>query len=142
MERIEDVLNQMSKPELDELQHEEILARTIVKGQAEARISFWWISIPIYFFLAFLMKSYYTPNLSVPDALHEPFRTHPVIILLVFWWLPATLILICLLNARNAYFLFGNSRKPAFLRIISGEIIVILVSLIVLAISFYETFIY
>ena len=69
MEKFEDILNQMSKPDVGELRHEEMLAKGITKVMARSRVSLWWVSIPVYLIVAFVIKSFFTPDLSVTSAL-------------------------------------------------------------------------
>jgi len=133
-------LNEMTKPEIGELKHEDMLAKGITKIKDKSTVSLWWVSIPVYLVAAFVMKSFYTPHLSIASAFHEMFGIKSYIGVLLFLVLPIILIIINLINAKQLFFLYGNSKRTAFLKMIYIETLMIILSLIVLLIYFYETF--
>jgi len=140
MEKFEDILDQISKPEVSGLKHEDMLAKSITKVKDKSAVSLWWLSIPVYMVAAFTMKSFYTPHLSIASALHELFDRKGYLAVLLFLILPIILIIINVINARQLFFLYGNRKRTAFLKLIYTEILIIFLSLVVLLIYFYETF--
>ncbi len=140
MEKFEEILNDMSKPEIGGLKHEDMLAKGITRIKDTSTVSLWWVSIPVYLATAFAMKSFYTPHLSMAAAFHEMFGIKSYTGVPLFLVLPIILIIINLVNTRQLFFLYGNSKRLAFLKLIYTEILIIIVSLVVLLIYFYEIF--
>ena len=130
----------MSKPEIGELKHADMLAKGITKIKDKSTVSLWWVSIPVYLVAAFLMKSFYTPHLSIASAFHEMFGIKSYIGVLLFLVLPIILIIINLINTKQLFFLYGNSKRTTFFKLIYTEILIIILSLTVILIYFYETF--
>lgn len=140
MEHFEDLLSQMSKPEIGELKHADALAKAIVKVKDKSAVSLWWLSIPFYLVAAFVMKSIYSPGLSVTSAFHELFNMKGYMADLFFFILPMLLIIINVINIKQLHFLYGARKKLSFVKIIFTEAFIILLSAITLIFYFYETF--
>ena len=140
MEKFEDILNQMSKPEPGELKHADVLSKAIVKAKDRSAVGFWWLSIPVYLIAAFIMKSIYTPNFSIASAFHELFTMNGYMAVLLFLVLPVLLIIINLINIKQLYFLYGNNQRQSFAKLVFTEVLIIILSLIALVIYFYETY--
>ncbi len=140
MKTFEDELNQMSKPEVGYLRHENLLAKSISRVQDKSRVSLWWISIPVYMLSAFIMKGFYTHNFSIASSLHEIFSMNGYLRGLVFFALPAILIVANLTSIRQLMFLYGSSEKTALYKLIYSEALVVFLSLIVMLVFVYEWF--
>ena len=62
MDDFEKILEQMSKPEIKHLQHEELLSKIISNAKEYSVLSFWWMSIPVYVIALFIMKTFFMPK--------------------------------------------------------------------------------
>lgn len=134
MEKFEESLSRMTKPEVKELMHEEALAKGIASVRDKSTVSLWWLSIPVYLIAAFIMKSLYTPGLSIDSAFQELFESQSYLSALLFLVLPILLVVINFINAKQLLFLYGQSDGMGRLKLVLVEVIVIAVSLIVLII--------
>ena len=140
MGKFEDILDQMSKPEISDLKHADAMGKAIVKVKDKSAVSLWGLSIPFYLLAAFVMKSIYTPGLSVVSAFHELFEMKGHVAVLIFLVLPVLLIVINIINIRQLFFLYGDKRKPSFSKLVFAEMFIIFLSVIALIIYFYETY--
>ncbi len=135
-EKFADVLSNMTKPEVNELKHEDDLSKVIMKAKARSAVSFWWLCIPLYIIAALIMKSYYAPNGSLIKILHEFTDSKGYTTILLFFILPVLLIVINLLTIKQLYFLYSGLTKAGFLKTIAVPILIIFLSLLVLLIYF------
>ena len=62
MDEFEEKLLKMTKPEVDKLKHESMLAQEIIKAKEKSVLSLWWISLPLYVVAMFLMKALFDPE--------------------------------------------------------------------------------
>ncbi len=58
MKNFEDKLFHMTKPEVSQLKHQDMLANAITKAKDKSVLSWWWLSIPLYLITTLLMKSF------------------------------------------------------------------------------------
>lgn len=136
MERFEDLLSNMSKPEVSELKHASLLAKAITNAKDKTVVSFWWLLIPLYVLAALAMKSIYMPNNSFLDNLHALSSKDSYTSLLLFFVLPILLIIINTLTIRKIYFLSGKPNLSGFIKHVYTQIIFIITSLLLLIIYF------
>ncbi len=132
----EDILENMTKPEIRELKHEAALSKIIMKAKNRSVVSFWWLCIPLYIIVALIMKTYFTPNVSLTSTLHEFTKSRSHAAILLFLVLPLLLIVINLLSIKQLFFLYNTLVKEEFLKKIATQILIILFSLFVLFIYF------
>ena len=133
-DHFEDILKNITKPEVPELKHEDMLSQMIMKVKDKSVVSFWWLCIPLYIIAAFLMKSSYYPKTTFTSILHEFTNTKNYISVLIFFVLPVLLIVINLITIKQLSFLFSGLTKTEFLKTIVTQIVIILFSLFVLSI--------
>src|SRR5215469_13956062 len=93
-ENFEDILKNMEKPGVPELKHATMLPGMIAKVKDRSVVSLWWLFIPLYVIAALLMKSFYVPDTSLTSLLHEFSREKTYTSVLLFYVLPAFLIVI------------------------------------------------
>jgi hypothetical protein len=98
MQDFEKKLIQMTKPEVNDLKHEEILSEALSKAKDKSVVSWWWISIPLYIIAVLLMKSMYIPHSTFISNLHELTNNEKALTVLFFLILPIVFILINILS--------------------------------------------
>ena len=135
-QNFEDILTQMTKPEVPEMKHEETLANLIIKTKSRAAVSFWWLCIPLYVITALVMKSFYVPGITFISVLHELTSTKSYTGILLFIVLPVVLITANFLSIWQLFFLYSSLTKKGFVKTIARELIIIIISLLLLIIYF------
>lgn len=134
MEKFEEILLQMSKPEVSQLKHQGILSNTITKAKDNSVLSSWWLSIPLYILATLLMKKFFTPSTTLMSNLHDLTTKEKYFSVLFFAVLPIVLIVLNFISIRNIYFLSGSPKTAAFVRIVWLNALIIIVSIIILII--------
>lgn len=135
---MEQMLNQMSIPSVEELKHEDILAKHIILRNHKSTISLWWLSVPVYTFAAFLMKSFYYKNTSVISMVRELLDRKSYVGPIVFGILPFLLLIINILSIRQSYYLYGSFKRGAFIQTILSELVFIILSALILLVYGYQ----
>jgi hypothetical protein len=136
-ENFEDILKNMEKPGVQNLKHEAMLPGMIAKTKSRSVVSLWWLLIPLYVIACLLMKSFYVPNTSLTSLLHEFSNEKTYASVLLFYILPALLIIINIISIKQLYFLYGSLTKAGFLKMIWSQLFIIIVSLLVLLIALH-----
>jgi hypothetical protein len=134
MENFEDKLSQITKPEVSQLKHQDMLANDIIKAKDKSVLSWWWLSIPLYIIAALLMKSAFMPHTTLIFNLHDLTSRDKYSSLLFFLVLPLIFIAINLISIRKIYFLSGSPKTISFLKTIWLNILMIVCSILILII--------
>jgi hypothetical protein len=133
-QNFEEKLKQITKPEIDQLKHQDMLADAITKLKDKSVVSWWWLVIPLYIILTLLMKSIYMPHTTLISNIHEFISRQKFTSALFLLILPVVFILIGSLNIRKIYFLSGNPKSMNFLKTVWLDILMILFSILFLII--------
>lgn len=131
-QNFEEKLKQMTKPEIDQLKHQDMLADAITKLKDNSVVSWWWLVIPLYIITTLLMKSIYMPHTTLISNIHEFTSRQKFISALFLLILPVVFILMGTLNIRKIYFLSGNPKSMNFLKTAWLDILMILFSILIL----------
>ena len=134
MKNFETELLQMSKPEISELQHQDMLENAIVKAKDKSVLSWWWLSIPIYVLAALLMKSFFMPSETLLSGLHNLTGKAKYSSVLFFLIVPIFFIIINSISIKKIYFLSGNPKSLKFLQAVWFNLLVIITSIIIVLI--------
>lgn len=134
MENFEDKLTRMTKPEVTQLKHQNMLANSISKAKDGSVLSLWWLSIPLYIIAVLLMKTVFMPHTTLFSNLHDLTEKNKYSSLLVFLLLPLIFITINIISIRKTYFLLGSAWTVNFFKAVWANILVIICSIIVLII--------
>ena len=134
MEDFEEKLMKISKPEISQLKHQDLLAKEIIEAKDKSVLSWWWLSIPLYVLLAFLMKTLYMPNTTLLSNIHDFSENQYLLSILLFLFLPIIFIFINVLSIRKIHFLSGSPRTVGFLKAVWLNIIIIAASILILII--------
>jgi magnesium-transporting ATPase (P-type) len=133
-QNFEEKLKQMTKPEINQLKHQDMLADAITKAKDKSVVSWWWLIIPLYVISTLLMKTFFIPDTTLISNIHEftsRQRFTSTIFLLI---LPIIFILVSFFNIRKIYFLSGNSKSVNLLKRVWLDILTILFSTLILII--------
>jgi hypothetical protein len=133
-ENFEKKLEKMTKPEISQLKHEDILAHAIINAKDKSVVSWWWLSVPLFIIMMLLMKSFYTPGTSLISNIHELAGKEKYISLIFFLISPIVLIVVNLLSIRRIYYLSGNPKPANFLESVWFNVLIILLSFLILII--------
>lgn len=134
MKNFEEILINMSKPEISQLKHQDMLAKAIINAKGKSVVSFWWLCIPLYLMAAFAMKSIYFPQTPLISTFRELTDQKGYMAVLLFVVLPVILIIINLLTIRQLFFLYGNTKVTRFIKTVLAQILIIILSLLILII--------
>jgi hypothetical protein len=136
MENFEEKLIKMTKPEISQLKHQDMLEKAIINARDKSVVSLWWLCIPIYLVAALIMKSIYIPKISFISTFHELIDNQGYMAVLLFIVLPAILIIINLLTIRQLFYLYGNTKAFVFIKTVKAQVLIIILSLLILIIYF------
>ncbi len=134
IENFEKKLSQMTKPEVNHLKHQDMLANAIVNAKDKSVISWWWLSIPLYLLAALLMKSFFMPQATWLSNIHELINKERYSSVLFFLVLPILFIIINFISIRKIYFLSGSPKPINFLRAVWHNVLMIIFSILILII--------
>lgn len=137
MANFEDTLTQMTKPEVPELKHKNILANAIIRTKSKSAVSWWWISVPLYVICAFVMKSLYMPHATLASNLKALASKDKYAAFLFFLTVPLVLIVVNVFSIKEIYFLSGSPRTIRFFKTISGNVSLIVLSVIIIIIFLF-----
>jgi hypothetical protein len=133
-QNFEEKLKQMTKPEINQLKHQDMLADAITKAKDKSVVSWWWLIIPLYVISTLLMKTFFMPGTTLISNIHEftsRQRFTSTIFLLI---LPIIFTLVSFLNIRKVYSLSGSPKSVNFLKTVWLDILTILFSILILII--------
>jgi hypothetical protein len=136
MKNFEEKLIEMTKPEVSQLKHQDMLENAITKAKDKSVISLWWLSIPFYLLAALIMKSRYVPHSSFISSFHELTESKGYLTIILFLATPVILIIVNTLSLRKLFHLYGNTKATWFIRTVITPILIIFLSLLILIIYF------
>jgi len=125
-------LFQMTKPEVDQLKHQDMLADAIANSKDKTALSLWWLIIPLYTFMMFLMKSLFMPSATLSSSIHDLIAKQRLVAYLFFLISPLIFIIINIISIRKVYILSGSPKSINFLKIVWLNVLIIIFSFIVL----------
>jgi hypothetical protein len=127
-------LGKMTKPEIQQLKHDEMLANAIINAKDKSVVSWWWLSIPVFTILMLLMKSVYMPGTILITNIHELAGREKYMSLIVFLISPIVLIIVNVFSIRKIYFLSGSPKSLNFLQTVWSNIMNIFLSVLIILI--------
>ncbi len=92
-QNFEEKLLKMTKPEVNQLKHQDMLANAITNAKDKSVVSWWWLSIPLFIIAMLTMKSVYMPHTTLISNIHELKRQQPVTSVIFFLIVPVFLII-------------------------------------------------
>jgi hypothetical protein len=133
-EVFEEKLIKMTKPEINKLKHEDILAKAIANAKDKTVLSWWWLIIPLYIISMLLMKSLFMPNETLGTGIRDLTAKQEFVAYTFFLILPIILIIINVISIRKIYYLSGNPESFILLRAVWPNFFMILLSILILVI--------
>jgi len=126
MQKFEEKLIQMTKPDVLHLKHEDMLANAITKAKDKSVVSLWWLIIPLYIVAALTMKTIFMPRTTLLSNLHELTSNES--------YTSVVFIIINVKSMRNIYFLSGNPKMITFLKETWYHVLILILSVLILII--------
>ncbi len=108
MDKFEKKLQEISKPEIQELKHQQIIMERILAQNRKTALTWWWAFIPLYVMAAFIMKSWYIPAGGTLTYIKEFISGNPSLSFILFGGLPFLAMLVNMLGVKNIYFYSGS----------------------------------
>ena len=136
-ENFEKKLTDMTKPEIPDLKHEDMLAGAIINAKDKSVVGWWWLSVPAFVILMLMMKSVFMPGTTLISNMHEMESTQKYVSIIFFLISPLILIMINALTIKKIYFLSGSPKSVNFLGTIWYNVLVIILSLLILIIYLF-----
>jgi hypothetical protein len=133
-ENFEKKLENMTKPEIRALKHEDMLAGAIINAKDKSIVGWWWLSVPAFVILMLMMKSVFMPGTTLISNMHEMESTQKYVSIIFFLISPLILIMINALTIKKIYFLSGSPKSIRFLGTIWYNVLIIIFSLLILII--------
>ena len=134
MKNFEKKLIQMTKPEVSQLKHQEMLANAITKAKDKSVVSWWWLCIPLYIIATLLMKTFFMPGATLISNIYELTGREKYSSVLFFLILPIVFIIINFTSIRKIYLLSGSPKTISFIRAIWFNALIIILSILILII--------
>ena len=127
-------LAEMTKPEIKQLKHEEMLVNAIINAKDKSVVSFWWLSIPVFIILMLLMKSIYMPGTTLITNIHDLTGREKYMSMMFFFISPVAMIIFNAFSIRKIYFLSGSPKPISFLQTVWFNVLIIALSVLILLI--------
>jgi hypothetical protein len=124
----------MTKPEIQGLKHEAMLADAIINAKDKSVVSWWWLSVPVFIILMLMMKSTFMPGTTLISNMHELESSQKYMSLTFFLISPLLLIIINAFTIRKIHFLSGSPKSINFLGTIWFNVLIIVFSLLIILI--------
>jgi hypothetical protein len=133
-ENFEEKLNAMTKPELPDMKHQQMLADAIINARDKSVVSLWWLSIPVFIILMLTMKSLYVPGTTLISNIKALAESENNIYRMFFLIAPLILIIINAFAIKKVYFLSGSPKSFDFIPGVWFNILIIILSLVILSV--------
>jgi hypothetical protein len=131
-DEFEKKLFQMTKPEVEQLKHQDMLADAIANSKDKTVLSLWWIIIPLYTIMMFLMKSLFMPSTTLSSSIHDLITKQRFVAYIFFLISPLIFILINIISIRKVYIFSGSPKSLNFLKQVWLNVLIIIFSIFVL----------
>lgn len=131
-QNFEKKLENMAKPEIPQLKHEDMLAKAIINAKDKSVVSWWWLIVPLFIILMLMMKSIYMPGTTLISNIHDIITREKYMSLIFFLISPVVLIIVNVFSIRKIYFLLGSPKSMNFLEIVWLNILMIALSVLIL----------
>jgi hypothetical protein len=133
-QNFEEKLIKMTKPEVNNLKHQDMLAKAITNAKDKSVLSWWWLSIPLYIIAAFLIKTLFVPHTTLLSNINEFANKHKYSSLFIFLLIPIVFIIINFVSVRKIYFLASSPKAISFLKPDWFNVLIIIASILVILI--------
>lgn len=128
----EDSLTQMTKPEVNQLNHEDMLAKEMIKAKDRSIVSIWWLAPPFYILSMLLMKALFNTEGNFFNYLVELVFFQKYLAVFLFYLIPGILICINGWSIWKIYLIAGRPQSVRFIKSVWFNILIILLAIILL----------
>ncbi len=135
-ENFEEKLIQMTKPEITQLSHQDILEKAISKAGGKAVLSWWWLLIPLYIIFTLLMKSVYMPGNTLVSNIDSLKAGQKITAIVFFLIVPFAIIILNITSIRKVYLITGHPNSLNFLEEIWLNVMMIFISVLIFIVYF------
>ena len=136
-ENFEKKLENMTKPEIRALKHEDMLASAIINAKDKSIVGWWWLSVPAFVILMLMMKSVFMSGTTLISNIHEMESTQKYMSIIFFLISPLILIIINAFTIKRIHFLSGSPKLVNFLGTVWYNVLIIILSLLILIIYLF-----
>ena len=136
-EVFEEKLIQMTKPEVNQLKHQDLLAKAISNAKDKTVLSWWWLVIPLYIISMLVMKSLFMPGTTLRSGIHDLTASQGFVAYAFFVILPIILMLINIISIWKVYSFSGSPKSFIFLKEVWQNVMMILFSILILIIYLF-----
>ena len=133
-QNFEEKLLKMTKPEVNQLKHQDMLADAITNAKDKSVVSWWWICVPLFIIAMLTMKSVYMPHTTLISNIHELKSKQPVSSLIFFLIVPVCIIIFNTWSIRKVWSLSDNPKDSNSIQSLWVNGLMIFLSIIVLII--------
>ncbi len=133
-QNFENELTEMKKSEVTRSENRDILPDAISNAKDKSVLCWWWLTIPLYIIIMFLMKSIYMKHSTLISILHEFSGREKIFSVVFFLIIPLVFIIMNFFSIRKIYFLSGNPKIMNFLWEVWFNVLIIIFSLLILLI--------
>jgi len=133
-QNFEEKLLKMTKPEVNQLKHQDMLADAITNAKDKSVVSWWWLSVPLFIIAMLTMKSAFMPQTTLISNIHELKSKQPVSSLLFFLIVPICIIIFNTWSIRKVWSLSDNPKDSNSIQSLWVNGLMIIFSIIVLII--------
>jgi hypothetical protein len=133
-QNFEEKLLKMTKPEVNQLKHQDMLADAITNAKDKSVVSWWWLSVPLFIIAMLMMKSAFMPNTTLISNIHELKSKQPVSSLIFFLIVPVCIIIFNAWSIRKVWSLSDNPKDSNSIQSLWVNGLMIFLSIIVLII--------
>lgn len=131
-EEFEEKLMQMTKPKVNQLKHQDIIAKAIANAKDKTVLSLWWLIIPLYIISMLLMKSIFMPDTTLNSSIHDLAIKQRFVARTFFIILPIIFIIINTISIRKVYILLGSPKSISYLKTVWLNVLIIFFSILIL----------
>lgn len=129
----ENKLHHMSKPEINQLSHQNLVAHAISRAKEKSVVSLWWLAIPAFVIIMLWMKSMYMPQHRFFTYLKETISGQPPLMVFIFYFVPVILTLVNAWTIKKTNYLLGGPGIFKLLQAVGHNVVMILLALFILS---------
>lgn len=122
----------MTKPEINQLNHEDMLAKEMIKSKDRSVVSIWWLALPFYILSMLLMKAIFNPEGNFFNYLVELVFFQKYLAIVLFYIIPGILICVNGWSIWKIYILAGKPESLRFIKSVWLNVLIIFLALILL----------
>jgi hypothetical protein len=126
-------LHDMSKPEIDQLSHQNLVAHAISQAKDKSIVGLWWLAIPAFLIAMLWMKSTYMPQQCFFTILKETISGQPPLMEFIFYFVPVTLTVLNAWTIKKVNYLLGGPGIFKLFQAVGQNVVMILLALFILS---------